>query len=147
MKHYTANTLRSQKHWRTTYLCRWRQPLIIVLMNRFRQTYWRWLKLFQFTKLELNKIPNNYRPSSLISNIARYWIKSYTNEYYNFVNRSKIISNRQYGFLINKITNYAPNIITREINENLKKSKPIAMAFQDLSKAIDTPNHIVLLRK
>lgn len=90
---------------------------------------------------------SNYRPISLISNIAKIFEKIMYNRLYNFLKECKIFSEYQYGFMKNIGTVDALCKITDLIYKNLDKSKPIIATFLDLAKAFDTVNHELLLEK
>ena len=90
---------------------------------------------------------SNYRPISLISNIAKIFEKIVYNRLYKFLQKHKILSDLQFGFVKNKGTTDALSYISQRIYENLDKSKPMIATFLDLSKAFDTVNHDILLRK
>ena len=91
--------------------------------------------------------PQNYRPISLISNLAKILEKIIYNRLYNFITSCNILSNNQYGFVRNKGTKDALQRITNILYNNLDKSKPTAITFLDLAKAFDTVNHKLLLKK
>ena len=84
---------------------------------------------------------SNYRPISLISNIAKIFEKIIYNRLYNFLKDSNILSETQYGFVKGKGTTDALNVITDIIYKHLDKSKPLIITFLDLAKAFDTVNH------
>lgn len=89
----------------------------------------------------------NYRPISLISNIAKIFEKIIHIRIIDFISQSKIMSKNQFGFRKNIGTKDALSLITKTIYENLDQSKPIAITFLDLAKAFDTVNHQILLDK
>ncbi len=90
---------------------------------------------------------NNYRPISLISNIAKVFEKIIHKRIYNFITDSKIIAKNQYGFLKNKGTKDAIVAITSFIYTNIDKNNSTVIAFLDLAKAFDTVDHALLLDK
>ena len=92
-------------------------------------------------------VVNNYRPISLISNIAKIFEKVIYERIFDFIYKHKILSNKQFGFIKNKGTRDALSYITKRIFDNLDKSKPIIVAFLDLAKAFDTVDHNILLHK
>lgn len=89
----------------------------------------------------------NYRPISLISNIAKIFEKIIHSRIINFINQSKILSEKQFGFIKNIGTKDALSLLSGIIYENLDKTEPIAITFLDLAKAFDTVNHKILLDK
>jgi hypothetical protein len=91
--------------------------------------------------------PSNYRPISLISNVAKIMEKIVYVRLIDFVNKHKIISDRQYGFVKNRSTNDAISFVTEHVYKNLGTNRPTAIAFLDLAKAFDTVNHSILLNK
>ena len=71
----------------------------------------------------------NYRPISLISNIAKIFEKIIHKRLINFINQSKILSKRQFGFIKNIGTKDALNHLSEIIYRNLNKSLQIAVTF------------------
>lgn len=93
------------------------------------------------------QLPTNYRPISLISNIAKILEKSIHNRIYNFFNTEKLLSDRQYGFRKKMGTKDAHAFVSNKITENIDKNNKVIGTFLDLAKAFDTVNHEILLRK
>ena len=88
---------------------------------------------------------NNYRPISLISNLAKVFEKIIFSKLYNFVINNHLISVNQFGFLKNKGANDAIALLSDYVYEKLGCSDPTIVAFLDYSKAFDTVDHNILL--
>lgn len=91
--------------------------------------------------------PSNYRPISLISNLAKVLEKLIHTRLTNFITECNIISERQFGFLKNKSTSDAHADLVQYIYDNLNSDKRTIVTFLDLAKAFDTVNHVILLNK
>ena len=92
-------------------------------------------------------IPTNYRPVSLISNIAKIFEKFINNRITNFINWCNLLTKNQYGFRKNRSTKDALFQLSNMIYNNLDTSTPIVITFLDLAKAFDTVQHQILLDK
>lgn len=89
----------------------------------------------------------NYRPITVISNIAKVVEKLLAKRMNGFLEKFNIISPNQYGFRPNRSTQDAIKEITSFIYERLDSKTPTIGVFVDLSKAFDTVCHRKLLEK
>ena len=92
-------------------------------------------------------VVSNYRPISLISNIAKIFEKIIYNRLFSFLQQCNILADAQYGFVKGRGTTDALNRISDIIYNNLDKSIPLIVTFIDLAKAFDTVNHKLLIEK
>ena len=90
---------------------------------------------------------NNYRPISLINNLAKIAEKAIKDRLLNFINKHNIISKRQFGFKEGVGTEEAIFLLTSKIYEALDQNKKAIAIFLDLQKAFDTVDHKKLLEK
>ena len=88
--------------------------------------------------------PNNYRPISLISNIAKIFEKCIYTRITNFLNKNNLLSSSQFGFRERRSTEDA---ITKLISHIKTDKKYKLVVFLDLKKAFDTVDHNLLLLK
>ena len=89
----------------------------------------------------------NYRPISLISNLAKVFEKILHNRLLDFFVKHNIISEKQYGFVRNKGTKDAIANLTDYIYKNLDSDNCTTAVMLDFSKAFDTVQHNILLNK
>lgn len=90
---------------------------------------------------------SNYRPISLITNIAKIFEKVIKTRIIKFLEKYKIISDRQFGFREGLSTEDAIAFLTSKLYDSLDKSKPALVIFLDLAKAFDTVCHKKLLHR
>jgi len=65
----------------------------------------------------------------------------------NFLNKNKLLTNFQYWFRNNASTELAVSAIYESFLENMDNGKRTCAVFLGLSKAFDTVDHKILLRK
>jgi hypothetical protein len=89
----------------------------------------------------------NYRPISLLTSLSKILEKVVHKRTYAFLNSTNIFHASQYGFrsgrsTVNAITEFMKNVLT-----SLENKESVISVFLDLSKAFDTINHDILLKK
>ena len=92
-------------------------------------------------------LPTNYRPISLISNVAKIYEKIIKIRLDDFLRRFSIINSKQFGFQKAKKTDDALIFVTDMITRAIDDNTPCISIFLDLAKAFDTVNHKRLLLK
>lgn len=89
----------------------------------------------------------NYRPISLIPNLAKIFEKILKTRISSFLDKFEILSDKQFGFRTKRSASDALAYVTKHIYEKLDASQPIVAIFLDLAKAFDAVNHHLLVQK
>ena len=89
----------------------------------------------------------NYRPISILPSFSKYLERIVYNRLINFINKFHILSNNQYGFRKNYSTSLALISLCDRISAAIDRKEYSVGIFLDLSKAFDTVNHAILLKK
>lgn len=90
-------------------------------------------------------ICSNYRPISLISNIAKIVEKILTSRIVEYLDKFQIISQSQFGFRRARSTEDAMAALVTQVYDSLDKGDASMCIFVDLAKAFDTVSHEKLL--
>ena len=90
---------------------------------------------------------SNYRPISLLSVFNRILEKIMYNRLSNFIEKMNIIYAKRFGFRSHHSTEHAILSIVDKIHEGIEKGMFSCGIFLDFSKAFDTVNHAILVRK
>lgn len=98
-------------------------------------------------KTNKKDIISNYRPISLISNLAKIFEKVLHVRLIKFIEKNKLLNKKQFGFRKDMSTNDALQLFSDSIFENLDSSKPTIAVFLDLAKAFDTVDYNKLFMK
>ena len=99
-----------------------------------------------FKKGDSNLI-NNYRPISLLPVISKVLEKIIANQLSKYFEDNKLFHDNQYGFRTGLSTEYATIELTDRIISNMDRNEIPFSIFLDLSKAFDTLDHTILLKK
>lgn len=89
----------------------------------------------------------NYRPISLLNCISKIFEKIIFKRLVSFADKYKILDDNQYGFRSKRSTNTAIISTVNRITQALENNEYVAGIFLDFSKAFDTINHQILLKK
>ncbi|XP_065675763.1 uncharacterized protein LOC136091972 [Hydra vulgaris] len=84
---------------------------------------------------------NNYRPISLLSNISKILEKLMYSRIYHFLDNSKCLYGRQFGFRLKHSTSHSLISITETICGAIDSGSFACGVFIDLQKAFDTVDH------
>lgn len=90
---------------------------------------------------------NNYRPISLLSTFSKILEKLIKRRLVNYLNKIQFLNDNQFGFTAGKSTEEALLHFLSHIHETLNNSLKPSALFIDISKAFDTVDHSILLKK
>ena len=90
---------------------------------------------------------NNYRPISVLSCFSKVLERIMHNRLYLFLLDNNILYDKQFGFQKDNSTEHAILQLTNQILQSFEQNKFTIGVFIDLSKAFDTVDHKILLKK
>ena len=90
---------------------------------------------------------SNYRPISILPTLSKIFEKLIYNRFYKFFEDNDIIYNCQFGFRQNHSTIHAVQTAINSVVNSLNSSYHTMGIFIDFSKAFDTIQHTILLKK
>ncbi|CAB3997091.1 Hypothetical predicted protein [Paramuricea clavata] len=93
------------------------------------------------------QIFENYRPISVLTCFSKLLEKLMYKRLISFIEKNKILTENQYGFRCNKSTEIAIVNLVSKITKAIDEGKYTIGIFLDLSKAFDTVDHDILLKK
>jgi len=104
-------------------------------------------KVVPIYKAKNREMFTNYRPISLLSNVSKLLEKVVHGRLYSFIEKHKLLYGDQYGFRPKRSTIDAITKFTSDVLPALDTKQNCISVYLDLSKAFDTINHDILLRK
>ena len=104
-------------------------------------------KILPLFKSGDNKLICNFRPISVLPLFSKIFEKIMYSRVMSFITKHNILFNGQFGFRKNHNTTMALIILTDKIMSAINNGEYVVGAFLDLSKAFDTVNHAILLKK
>ena len=90
---------------------------------------------------------SNYRPISVLPCFSKVLEKIMYNRLYSFLIENDVLYSKQFGFQKGRSTEHAILQLTNQILQSFNQDKFTIGVFIDLSKAFDTVDHSILLKK
>ena len=100
-----------------------------------------------FKKGTVEQITTNYGPINILNQFKKLLEKIISKRLYKFFEKNNLFTHHQYGFRKKCSTVYAIYDILEEQRKSLNQDMKLCAIYLDLSKAFDTVNHTLLLRK
>ncbi len=94
-----------------------------------------------------NSLFSNYRPISVLPVLSKLVERCLFNRLISFINKNNLLTDRQFGFRKSHSTIHALTYYYDKLSELLEDNLYVISTFIDLSKAFDTINHDILLKK
>lgn len=108
---------------------------------------WKLARVTPVFKKGIKSDVNNYRPISILPIVSKVFEKIIHDQFYNYLNENKLLTNCQSGFRSLHSTLTALLEATNNWSVNIDKGLLNGVIFIDLRKAFDTIDHEILIRK
>ena len=89
----------------------------------------------------------NYRPISLLPALSKVYEKTVYKQLFGYFTQNNLIYTSQYGFRNKHSTENASIELVDRITQYMEDGKILISVFLDLSKAFDTLDHYILIKK
>ena len=90
---------------------------------------------------------SNYRPISILPCFSKILERIMYNRLINYLSENNLLFQKQFGFQASKSTDHAILELSDQIHDSFERNIFTLGIFIDLSKAFDTVNHQILLKK
>lgn len=110
-------------------------------------TLWKCATITTVHKAGSPRIPDNYRPISVLPIMAKLLEKCIHTQLITFLEQNSILADNQFGFRAGHSTNMAVTTLLTDIYESYNSGKFTKLCYIDLKKAFDTVSYPVLYRK
>ena len=104
-------------------------------------------KVIPLYKKQDEKVFGNYKPISLLSSVSKVFERIVFDKLYDYFTTNGLLFNSQYGFRKHHSTELAALELTDKIRREIDQKKTPFSVYLDLSKAFDTLNHAMLMKK
>ena len=104
------------------------------------------IPIYKGKDLNINDL-NSYRPISILPVISKIFEKVVYQQVYHYLSTNNLLSNSQYGFRKNHSTELASIELIDRVFAYLDSGKQPIAVFCDLSKAFDTLDYNIMLKK
>ena len=104
-------------------------------------------KALPLFKKEEHTVMDNYCPISLLTTICKLFERVVFSQLYGFFHDNNLFYDSRYGFLKNHSTEYAAMELTDEVLKDIDDKNISLAIFMDLSKAFDTFDQKILIKK
>ena len=104
-------------------------------------------KIIPIHKGGAKNIASNYRPISLLPIFGKVLEKITAARFLKFINKHIILTQKQFGFRKNRLTELAVTEVYNRLLDNLENKNYTCAIFLDLAKSFDSVDHKILLHK
>ena len=108
---------------------------------------WKIAKVVPIYKSGNTNLLENHRPISVLPVLSKLIEKALHKQLLDYLKGNNLLNNRQYGFRKHRSTKLTATPLCDNIRRELENGKFVGAVYIDLSKAIDTISHGILLNK
>ena len=91
--------------------------------------------------------PTCYRPISILPTISKILERAIHQQFFKYMKDNNLLTEKQFGFKPNSSTSIAVGHLADSILKNMDNGQLTGVAFLDLSKAFDTVDHTIWIKK